>query len=122
MEIAGWANRCYIMTPHQKRRFPEKVDFQTSAGHCYQGRSRAEFGVRGGGPQVVVTNLGILEPAEDGELTLTAIHPGVAVEDVLANTGWPLKVAANLRITEAPKPEELRILREELDPNKIYLA
>ena len=32
MEIAAWANRCYIITPHQKRRFPEKVDFRTSAG------------------------------------------------------------------------------------------
>ena len=31
-EIGGWANRCYIITPHQKRRFPEKVDFITSAG------------------------------------------------------------------------------------------
>ena len=31
-EIAAWANRCYILTPHQKRRFPEKVDFATSAG------------------------------------------------------------------------------------------
>src|SRR5512140_3053784 len=56
MEIAAWANRCYIMTPHQKRRFPEKVDFQTSAGFCYKDRSRKDAGVRGGGPQAVVTN------------------------------------------------------------------
>ena len=46
-EIAAWANRCYIMTPHQKRRFPEKVDFQTSAGYCYGSRQRADAGVRG---------------------------------------------------------------------------
>jgi glutaconate CoA-transferase, subunit B len=122
MEIAAWANRCYIMTPHQKRRFPEKVDFQTSAGYCYQGRDRSQAGVRGGGPRVVVTNLGILEPGEDGELILTALHPGVTVEAVQANTGWELKAAADLRRTEAPSAEELRILREELDPNKIYLA
>ncbi len=122
MEIAAWANRCYIMTPHQKRRFPEKVDFQTSAGFCYNGHSRKEAGVRGGGPQAVVTNLGILEPAEDGELVLTALHPGVKVEEAQANTGWPLRVAADLRITQPPTAEELRILREELDPNKIYLS
>src|SRR5512136_1400152 len=67
MEIAAWANRCYIMTPHQKRRFPEKVDFQTSAGYQYGGHSRKEAGVRGGGPQAVVSNLGILEPSLEGE-------------------------------------------------------
>ncbi len=122
MEIAAWANRCYIMTPHQKRRFPEKVDFQTSAGSCYNGHSRQEAGARGGGPQAVVTNLGILEPGEGGELVLTALHPGAAVEDAQANTGWPLKVAANLRVTDPPSAEELRILREELDPTKIYLS
>jgi glutaconate CoA-transferase subunit B len=123
-EIAGWANRCYIMTPHQKRRFPEKVDFQTSAGFCYNGQKRADTGARGGGPQAVVTNLGILEPdlARDGELVLTALHPGVTAAQVRENTGWPLRAAENLRATEPPTEEELRILREELDPHKIYLA
>jgi glutaconate CoA-transferase subunit B len=122
MEIAGWANRCFIITPHQKRRFPEKVDFQTSAGFSYNGRLRSEAGVRGGGPQVVVTNLGILEPDSEGELVLTALHPGVTVEQVLENTGWPLKVAGVCRRTELPSAEELRILREELDPGRIYLS
>ncbi|RPJ50728.1 MAG: CoA-transferase subunit beta [Chloroflexi bacterium] len=122
MEIAAWANRCYIMTPHQKRRFPEKVDFQTSAGYCYGERSRQESGARGGGPQAVVTNLGILEPREDGELILTALHPGVTAAEAQANTGWPLQVAENLRTTEPPSAEELRILRDELDPTKIYLS
>lgn len=121
MEIAAWANRCYIMTPHQKRRFPEKVDFATSAGFL-DGRARREAaGVRGGGPQAVVTNLGIMEPDESGEMILTALHPGADVEQAKANTGWALKVSASLRITEAPTEEELRILREELDPNGIYL-
>jgi glutaconate CoA-transferase, subunit B len=122
MEIAAWANRCYIMTPHQKRRFPEKVDFQTSAGFCYGAHSRRDAGVRGGGPRAVVTNLGMLEPDDEGELVLTALHPGVTAAEAQANTGWPLKVAENLRYTEPPTAEELRILREELDPNKIYLA
>ncbi len=122
MEIAAWANRCYIITPHQKRRFPEKVDFQTSAGFCYDGHARDEAGVRGSGPQAVVTNLGILEPGADGELVLTALHPGVSAAEVQANTGWPLQVAAALRETQPPTAEELRILREELDPHKIYLS
>ncbi len=120
MEIAAFANRCYIMTPHQKRRFPETVDFQTSAGFQYRGVPRS--GVRGRGPQAVVTHLGILEPNEEGELILTALHPEVSAEQVIANTGWSLKVAATLRQTEPPTPTELRILREELDPQRIYLA
>lgn len=121
-EIAGWANRCFIMTPHQKRRFPEKVDFQTSAGFCYDSHTRQEAAVRGGGPRVVVTNLGIMEPDADGELILTALHPGATFENVQANTGWAVRAAPDLRRTEPPGEEELRILREELDPDKIYLS
>ncbi|HEY3345517.1 MAG TPA: CoA-transferase [Anaerolineaceae bacterium] len=121
MEIAGWANRCYIMTPHQKRRFPAKVDFVTSAGFLSGRAERNAAGVRGKGPQAVVTDLGILEPDETGELILAAIHPGIAVDQVCANTGWPLKVSPNLRTTEPVKDEELRILREDLDPQGFYL-
>jgi glutaconate CoA-transferase, subunit B len=121
MEMAAWANRCYIMTPHQKRRFPQKVDFATSAGFLNGRAERDAVGVRGGGPQAVVTNLGILTPDESGEMVLSAIHPGVEVEQVRQNTGWPLKVLDDLRVTEPPSAEELRILREELDPDHIYL-
>ncbi len=120
-EIAAWANRCYVITPHQKRRFPEKVDFRTSAGFLAGRAERDAAGVRGGGPQAVVTDLGILEPDENGELVLTALHPGKTAEMAKANTGWELKVAAQLHCTEPPSAEELRILREELDPQGIYL-
>jgi glutaconate CoA-transferase, subunit B len=121
MEIAAWANRCYIMTPHQARRFPEKVDFRTSAGFLDGRAAREATGVRGQGPQAVVTDLGILSPDENGELILTALHPGVDVEKVRANTGWPLKVATKVDVTVPPSQEEIRILREELDPTGIYL-
>ena len=121
MEMSAWANRCYIITPHQKRRFPEKVDFRTSAGFL-SGRSEREAArLRGGGPQAVVTDLGILEPDHTGELVLTALHPGATAEQARLNTGWDLKVASNLRVTDQPTREELRILHEELDPQGIYL-
>jgi glutaconate CoA-transferase subunit B len=122
MEIAAWANRCYIMTPHQKRRFPEQVDFRTSAGFLSGRAERDAAGLRGGGPQAVVTNLGILEPDDNGELTLTALHPGIEVEQARENTGWDLKVAPQLQITQPPSVDELIILREELDPQGIYLS
>jgi glutaconate CoA-transferase subunit B len=121
MEIAAWANRCYIITPHQKRRFPERVDFQTSIGFLSGGDARRKTGVRGGGPQAVVTNLGILGPDEEGELVLIALHPGVTFEQVLENTGWAIKKAPNCAVTDPPNAEELRILREELDPGRIYI-
>ncbi len=121
MEIAAWANRCYIITPHQRRRFPEKVDFRTSAGFLGGRPEREAAHLRGKGPQAVVTDLGILEPDENGELILTALHPGCTVERARANTGWDLKVAPELRFTQPPTEEELHILRTELDPQGIYL-
>jgi glutaconate CoA-transferase subunit B len=120
MEIAAWANRCYIMTPHQKRRFPEKVDFCTSAGFIHGQGERQAAGLRGKGPQAIVTDLGIMEPDSTGELIITALHPGNQVQQMKDNTGWDLKAASEIRITEPPNEDELRILREELDPQGIY--
>jgi glutaconate CoA-transferase subunit B len=120
MEIAAWANRCYIITPHQKRRFPQRVDFRTSGGFLDGKHQRLESGVRGGGPQAVVTDLGILEPDTSGEMILTACHPGVMVDQVIANTGWNLQVSPQMRVTDLPSERELTILREELDPNRMY--
>lgn len=121
MEIAAWANRCYILTPHQKRRFPEKVDFLTSAGYLSGREERERLGLRGRGPVAVVTDLGVMEPDESGELVLTALHPGKSEAQARENTGWPLRCAPDLQVTEPPNAEELRILREELDPQGIYL-
>jgi len=121
MEIAAWANRCYIITPHQKRRFPARVDFQTSIGFLSGGDARKKTGVRGAGPEAVVTNLGLMQPNQDGELVLTALHPGVSFEQVQVNTGWPIKQSEACTITELPNQEELCILREELDPGGIYI-
>jgi glutaconate CoA-transferase subunit B len=126
-EIAAWANRTYFLTPHQKRRFPERCDFVTGAGHLHGNGSRAAAGLRGGGPHAVVTDLGLLEPDSTGELILTAVHPHPmrsleeSVAAAQANTGWPLKVAASVRLTEPLTTEELRLLRDELDPQGIYL-
>jgi len=120
-EIAAWANRCYIMTPHQKRRFPERVDFMTSAGFLSGRVEREATGVRGSGMLAVVTDIGMLEPDESGEMVLTALHPGKTVEEAKENTGWDLKVSDQLGRTKTLTPQELQILREELDPGNIYL-
>jgi glutaconate CoA-transferase, subunit B len=120
-EIAAWANRCYIMTPHQKRRFPERLDFLTSAGYLAGHGEREKIGLRGKGPVAVVTDLGILEPDETGELILTFIHPGKIPEQAFENTGWKLKISPTLPETKPLTALELKILREDLDPGGIYL-
>jgi glutaconate CoA-transferase subunit B len=121
-EIAAWANRCYIITPHQLRRFPEKVDFCTSAGFLGGGAERELAGLRGNGPAAVVTDLCILEPDRNGELILTALHPGKSIDEVQDKTGWKLKTAPEVKGTQSPSVQELRILREELDPTGIYIS
>ncbi len=121
MEIAAWANRCYIITPHQKRRFPEKVDFCTSAGFLNGKKERDIEKLHGSGPQAVVTDIGIMEPNQNGELVLTALHPGKTIEDARSNTGWELQAKDKIEVTDVPTREELRILREDLDPDRIYL-
>jgi len=120
-EIAAWANRCYIMTPHQKRRFPEKVEFMTSAGFIGGRGDREAAGLRGGGMVGVVTDIGFMEPDESGEMILTALHPGKTAEEAKTNTGWDLKLADDVKTTDPVTENELRILREELDPTGIYL-
>ena len=77
--------------------------------------------LRGVGPQAVVTDLGILEPDETGELVMAALHPGISLEQAQANTGWALRASDKLRFTAPPDVNELQILREELDPEGIYL-
>lgn len=122
MEIAAWANRCYIITPHQKRRFPEKVDFRTSAGFLGGRSERLASGVRGAGPLAVVTDLGILEPDQSGELICTALHPDKKSDQIQENTGWEIQFAGTLRTTDPPTSDELDILRNQLDPERIYLG
>jgi len=71
----------------------------------------------------VITDKGILESdPETGEMVLAAIYPDVAVEDVKSSVGWPLQVREHLDLIAPPGAEELRLLREVLDPKKLYLG
>ena len=123
-EIAIHAQRTLIISRLDKRAFPEQVDFVTSPGHRYRdGTARSKPGMPGAGPVKVITDKAILEadPAT-GELVLTRLYPGVSVEEVQAGIGWQLKARTSLGSVEAPRPEELRLLREELDPKRLYLG
>ncbi len=113
-EIGVLAKRIVIVMQHKLRAFPEQVDFVTTPGYLGGGREREALGIAGG-PQLVVTDLGILRfDAESREMVLVALQPGVTVEKIQESTGWPLKLAARLETTPVPTEEELRIIREDL--------
>jgi glutaconate CoA-transferase subunit B len=121
-EIAIHAQKIFIIMRLKKRAFVERLDFTTSAGHLdgTPGR-RKELGMPGGGPQLVVTDKAIFTFCPDtGEMLLSSIHPGVTVEQVKAEIGWPIKVSDDLKTTVEPDEEELRLVRKELDPEGIY--
>jgi glutaconate CoA-transferase subunit B len=121
-EIAINAREVMILMRQSARSFVERIDFRTSPGHLGGAASRAAQGWIGSGPSVVVTDLGVLHFDESsGEMRLDQVHPGVSVEDVQAATGWPLEVAADLSTTPEPTAEELRLIREELDPEGVYV-
>jgi len=121
-EIASLAKRILIITRHERRSFPERVDFVTSPGFLRGRQEREQLELEGAGPSTVITDLGVLRfDKETGEMILESIHPGVRVEDVKKNTGWDLKTSKDLKITKEPSEEELSVLRQ-LDPRRIYLA
>jgi glutaconate CoA-transferase subunit B len=96
-EIATAAREVFVMLRQTPRAFVAELDFRTSSG---------------GRVSVVVTDLGLLEPqGEERELVLTHVHPGIDAERARESTGWPLRVADDLRETRAPTDEELAALR-----------
>ncbi|MER7190648.1 CoA-transferase subunit beta [Streptomyces flaveolus] len=109
-----------VMRRHTPRSFTETLDFCTTPG---PDRALAE-GIRplGVGVTRVITELGILAREGIGEeLRLIAVHPGVTVDQVREATGWELKVAGSVETVEPPTAAELRLLREDVDPNRVYL-
>jgi len=110
-EIAASAGQTFIMLRQSKRAFVERLDFRTSVGHAQGGDSRSRLGMTGAGPQVVITDIGVLRPDESGELVLTALHPGRTVQEAMAATEWPLRVAQQVEQTAPASEQELRILR-----------
>jgi len=111
-EIAGACKEVIIVLKQTTRTFVSEIDFITSVGFGDGPGSREKNGLIGGGPRYVITDLGILEPdPESKELVLTSIHPGVTLEQIRENTGWDLKVAANLVTTTAPTSGELERVR-----------
>lgn len=125
-EIAINARQVFVIMRQSARSFVDRIDFRTSPGNLGgaedAARIRREQGWLGRGPSVVVTDLGIWHFDEAGEMRLDSLHPGATLDQVRATIGWPPKVAADLATTPPPSAEELRLIREELDPGGAYTA
>ena len=96
-EITTGCRQTFVMLKQSPRTFVDRLDFTTTVGR--------------GAVTAVVTDLGVLEPSDGGELELTRVHPGIELGAVRSATGWPLLVADDLAVTEPPTAEELRALR-----------
>src|SRR5881628_1425856 len=121
-EIAIHARRTLVVSKLSARTFPARVDFVTSPGMRRDGVTRHELGMPGAGPVKVITDKAVLEAdAATGELVLAALYPGVEEAEVGAGVGWPLRCRPRLARIDPPTATELRLLREVLDPKRLYL-
>ena len=111
-DIASLAHRFVAMIEHVPHRLPERVSYVTSPGNGEGAGWRRTVGLPRGGPSAVITTKAVLRFGNEGEAYLATHHLGVTVEDVVANTGWKLKVAGDVRETAPPSAAELRAIRE----------
>ncbi|HEY3523418.1 MAG TPA: CoA-transferase [Candidatus Limnocylindrales bacterium] len=123
-EIAINARQVFVIMRQSKRSFVERIDFRTSPGNLggaeQAERIRRQGGWNGRGPSVVVTDLGIWHFDETGEMRLDSLHPGATLDEVRATIDWQPRVADELATTPPPSANELRLIREELDPAGAY--
>lgn len=121
-DVAALSGRTVVIARHEKRRFPERVDYRTSPGWLEGGDSRERAGLPGGGPAAVVTTLGVIRYRPGSrEPYLASFHPGQTPASVQAETGFALDLS-DAEETRAPAREELEILRRAVDPEGVFLG
>ena len=120
-DIACLAQRTVIIAQHEKRRLPEKIDYVTSPGWLEGGDSRRKAGLIRGGPAVLVTTKAVLRfRTQSREAYLASYHPGLTAQAVADDTGFQLDIA-DATETPIPTAEELHILRDVVDPERVFL-
>ncbi len=121
-DAASLCSGVIVFMEHEKKRFVEQLDYLSSPGWLTGGDSRKKAGFKRGGPVAVVTDLGIMKfDEETKKMHLAEYYPGVSSEEISKNTGFSLDTS---RATECTPPSEyeLRILREEVDPQRLILG
>jgi len=121
-DIASHAKNTILIIRHEKRKLVKQLVHNTSPGFLGGSDSRAKLGLPGGGPKRVLTDKAVFGFDEQHRLKLLSIHPGVSPDELRENTGFPLDVPSNLPLTPPPSEEEVRLIREELDPKKMYVG
>ena len=117
-EIAINARRVFHLVRLNRRSFVQRLDFVTSPGHVPGSGRRS---LERGGPELVVTDMARFDfENPDREMQLISLHPGVTAGQVQAEVGWALRASKQIGETQAPSKDELRLLREELDPTGLY--
>ncbi len=121
-DIATLAKRCILIMNHERRRFTPRVHYVTSPGFGDGGDWREQNGLTGGGPSRVITSMGIFsfDPATR-EMVLTSNHPGVSVDEIKNETGWPLRVSPDVHETAPPTDDELAAVRK-YDPKGVWTS
>jgi acyl CoA:acetate/3-ketoacid CoA transferase beta subunit len=120
-DVASLAKSTIVIIRHERRKLVERVFHNTNPGFLEGGSSRQEAGLRGGGPSRVLTDKAVFGfDRAAGRLKLLSIHPGVTPDELRANTGFELDIPADCPLTPPPTAEELRLIREELDPLRSY--
>lgn len=124
-EIAINAREIMVIMRQSARSFVRELDFRTSPGHLggadASARLRRQQGWGGSGPSVVVTDLAVYGFDDDGEMALRSLHEGATLDEVRASIGWEIRIPAEVPATPRPTAEELRLIREELDPTGAYV-
>lgn len=121
-DIASSAKKTIYIMRQEARKFRESIAFITSPGYLEGGDSRQRAGL-GGGPSRVITDKGIFAfHPETKRMTLVSIHPGVRLEEVFSTLGFRPSIPHEIPVTQPPTPEQLRLIREEIDPERMYMA
>ena len=119
-DLASNAKRTVITIRHEARKLNQAVTFITSPGYLRGGDEREKLGLRGG-PSRVITDKAIFgfDP-QSKRMRLESIHPNTTLEDVLSNMSFEPIVPDDVPVTVPPTAEEVRLIREEIDPEKAY--
>ena len=119
-DVASNAKRTVIIMRHEARKLNETISFITSPGYLRGNDERERMGLRGG-PNRLITDKAVFgfDP-ESKRMRLESIHPGITLEEVLANMNFQPIVPDHLPITEPPTAEQIRLIREEIDPKRMY--
>ena len=122
-DVGSLCWRTIIIMQHDARRFVPQVDFLTTPGYLSGPGARQASGLPiDTGPMAVVSTLALMDfEPESCRMRLKAVHPGVSVDEVVENTNFELLIPTDVGENQPPSAEELRLLREEIDPTKFYI-